>query len=150
MMTAVPLFVMLRFNEGFNMAMSLLSRLDVLAMASAAEVGCPECFKDRARSRTFPAQLRARDPEQRIEPVNCAGKFRDDLNQPVVSLHMRELMTEYHAHAFVRPGFGFPWQQNARTKRSPCPKNGSIGIPQQAHATAQCESVRHFANQFSP
>ena len=73
----------------------------------------------------FAAQPRARDPEQRIEPVDRARHFGDELNQPVAADQVRHLVRERPAgsdppaRSRHRPAAGSPARSRPTSPAAP-------------------------------
>ena len=67
----------------------------------------------------FAAQPRAGDPEQRVEPVDRARHFGEQLDQPVAADEVRHLVREHQPHAIRRPRSAIGRQQNHRRDRAP-------------------------------
>ena len=65
------------------------------------------------------AQPRGREPHQRMEPVDRAGDPRDQLNEEVVALHMRQLVQQHVAPLLRRPVVGFGGQEDGGPANAP-------------------------------
>src|SRR2546427_12101867 len=72
-----------------------------------------------ARALALLPQPRGGQPDERMEPVDGACDPRDQLNDEVVALHVRELVEQHVAPPLGGPVIGFGGQQNRGPANTP-------------------------------
>lgn len=68
---------------------------------------------------TFATQARAHHPHERIEPEDRAQRLGANLDEPVVTTDVRQLVAEDDVHAIQRPVIGVVWQEHLRPQDPP-------------------------------
>src|SRR6266436_4372391 len=72
----------------------------------------------------FMAQACGGQPRERMEPIDGAGEFRANLQEPVVAGDVREFMGKYDATALFRPMRGAGRQHDDGAEDSPRERHG--------------------------
>ena len=137
-----------RLSFTFNMARTLLSRLDGRAIAARRHEHLPRRIGTRERDRRartrrpslpLPSSAprrhmpaRSRDegdggkPHERVEPVGRAQQFDGQLHDPVAAANVRQLVREHDADAVGRPVERVERQQHFRARHTPCAEHGGM------------------------
>src|SRR5688572_16800130 len=102
------------------------------------------------RMLTFASNAARREPEDRIEPVDGSRCVGQHLNNPVMSLDMRQFMSQHHPNAIIRPAFGISRKKDSWNENSPCSKKRNRSILQKANRPADTQASTDFISQLSP
>src|SRR5262245_63582490 len=78
----------------------------------------------------FPSEISARDPQQRIEPIDGAYQLCGHLNDPVAATYVRKLVAKYRMDAFDRPRWRVFRYQHSRASPSPRKENEQTFVMQ--------------------
>ena len=139
-----------RFKEGFRRATRRCSRCDGWAIARIGDCSRSSSAKGTRHGEKFLGVACARgaesndrvvagmfalaaetarcEPENRIEPVDRASRVGQHLNDPVVSLNVRQFVRQNHADTVIRPALRIPGKKNAWRHDSPGAekRNGTV------------------------
>src|SRR5215471_4392455 len=90
------------------------------------------------------AKMPVQPPEQRVEPINGARQFCRDLNEPVETLNVPELVSEDDANAIIRPCRCFVRKQDAGPQNTQCSEAAAFTL-QEKHGSSDAErgSTKH-------
>src|SRR5262249_7521731 len=95
------------------------------------------------------AKMTARPPKQRVEPIDGARKFCDDLNEPVETFNVREFVSEHNADAILGPCLGLTRKQNARSEAAKCSEDAAFTL-QHSQRPSDPERSTQFGSNTLP